>query len=233
MTDQLTTQSPLLLSLPPAVRFPYKGALYFLDSGDYLFQELSDDGAVSKFVRAQDVKAAFAQIEHDTGWLPAGVVRSGHNQQGPWYVYSTPPRGKATIQVDDQQMTVPLPRLVMIGAGMSFYLWALKDEHFSRDAKAFRAPFPNVRDDGSICWGTASPGEADPTSAKKVFDLFFQTVFNADLANGKSVRFPRDVRKQLRTLDEQAARRYPLDDLVTTQYPIGQLIEHRLKGWGE
>lgn len=231
MTDQLTTQTPLRLSLPPAVKFAYKGALYFLDSGDYLFQELGESGNLSKFVRAQDVKAAFNQTEQDSGWLPAGVVRCGHNQQGPWYVYSTPPRGKATIQVDDKALTVPLPRLVMLGAGSRYYIWALKGEHFSRDAQAFHAPFPNIGENGSICWGTARHGEAEPTDAKNIFDLFFETVFNADLANGKSVRFPRDVRKQLQALHEQKARRYPLDDLKPVKSTIGQLIEHRLKGW--
>ena len=224
-------QTPLMLSLPPVVRFAYKGALYFLESGDYLFQELGESGRQAKFVRAQDVKAAFNQTEQDSGWMPAGVVRCGHNEQGPWYVYSTPPRGKATIQVDDKQLTVPLPRLVMLGVGHSSYLWALKDEHFSRDAQALHAPFPNVDANGGICWGNAHHGEADPTDAKQMFDLFFETVFNADLVDKKSVRFPQDVRKQLWVLHEQKARRYPLEDLKPVKSTIGQLIEHRLKGW--
>lgn len=230
MTDQLATQTPFRLSLPPAVKFAYKGALYFLESGDYLFQELGKSKCQAKFVRAQDVKAAFNQTEQDSGWLPAGVVRCGYNQHGPWYVYSTPPRGKATIQVDVQELTVPLPRLAMLGIGNRFYLWALKEINFSRDAMAFQAPFPNIHYDGGICWGSARQGEAEPTDARNVFDLFLETVFNADLTDGKSVRFPDDVRKQLQTLHEQGARRYPLGDLVTTRYPIGQLIERKLKG---
>ena len=193
--------------------FKSLAALFFLDGGHYLFRFLEDGKEASKFVTAPDVAAAFSLKEIDTGWLPAGIVRCGQNAAGPWFVYSTPAQ-KVKISLDEGiRITVPVPRLLLVGRGGSYWLAAMHAKHFDPEAPVFEAPFPNVYLGGRICWGTSSPPEARPENAHLVWDLFFESSFNADLKEKKSKAHPKDVRDKLRELDRNQARSYPVNDL--------------------
>jgi hypothetical protein len=124
---------------------------------------------------------------------------------------------------DEGSITIPVPRTVLAGSGSLYYLWALANKRFDSEAEAFRAPFPNVYPDGRICWGTGNPvPEADAGNARAVWELFFKTPFNQDLAQGKSGEFPVDCREQLRNLSGKNT--YPARDLVPTRQEIGELV---------
>ena len=220
-------------AIPSIPRPEYKidAALYFLD-GQYLFKSFAENSTRAKFVTAKDVAAAFDGREEDTGWLAPGVVRCGHNAGGDWYVYSTPPQ-TVLINLDDGEeistIQIPIPRLVMLANGGLFYLWALADKAFTPEATAYKAPFPNVHENGRICWGTNTAPKISLAKAREPWKLFFETPFNAHLVNGKSQAFTNDVRRALRGLADRKVRRYPADDLITECSKIGRLIEMRIE----
>jgi hypothetical protein len=226
--DLTTIEQPAVITFVETPPFTTNGILYFLD-GHYLFRYPKDGAMVSKFVTAADVAAAFSRSEQDTGWLPAGVVRTGSNVKGPWFVYSAPEQ-KREIWIDqDEQITVPIPRTVLLGIGGTYYLWALAGKHFNAIELAYRAPFPNIYPNGKICWGTNTPPAANAQTAREVWDLFFKSPFNGDLATTKSISHPNDVRAKLREL--AGTRNYPLKDLVDIDHrrTIGSLVDQMLK----
>lgn len=213
--------------------FEAEAALYFMAGGHYLFRRADNGNYQSKFVTALDVAAAFSQHEVDSGWMPAGVVRCGHCAKGAWFVYSAPAqRVSVFLQGEpyDQQIEIPIPRTVLLGVGESYYLWALKTSHFDPMEEAFRAPFPNIYGNTEkICWGTNRPGEADPGKAREVWDLFFRTPFNGDIADHKSVKASGDVRYMLDALAERKAKKYPADDLVSMRWSTASHVTRQLE----
>lgn len=212
--------------------FKFDAELFFLESGHYLFRSFVDGVRTSKFVTARDVAAAFTQQESDSGYIPSGVVRVGANAGGPFFVYSAP-RQKVTITLprpddgDASEATIPIPRTVLLGHGDNYYLWALRDDHFSINYDAYRAPFPNVYETGRICWGGNRVENADATRARVIWEMFFKTPFNNDLANGKSTQSPNNVCTLLYGLN--AANKYPVSDLVPTHSDIKTLIDRILE----
>ncbi len=195
-----------------------KTALYWIDGGHYLFRHVDNGRSITKFVTAADVAAAFSGQLEDSGWLTPGVVRFGQSVQGPWYVFFAPP-AKATItlegngDIEGVPIPLPLPGLVLLGIGRTHYVWAVKTSEFNPDNPAYYAPFPNVYDDGHVCWGVNAPPEVKREVAARTWRLFLDSPFTASLLAGKSAAYPMDVRLQLRKVVMSKAKTYPVDDL--------------------
>lgn len=119
---------------------------------------------------------------------------------------------------------------MLLGVDSTYYLWAVQSKIFDPDAPAFNAPFPNVYPDGHICWGANQPGRADPLHARKVWELFFGSLFNRDLSGDKSQRLG-NACTLLRALHGQKAGKFPSADLVhvTNNNTIRQLVQHVLE----
>ena len=202
-------------------------ALYFLPQGHYLFRWREESGlSGSKFVTADDLQAAFANSERDTGWLAPGIVRAGYGKAGEWFVLQMPPQ-KITIHLlDVGTLTIPTPALVMAGAGRSYHLWALK-EPFSPQACLFDAPFPNVHGGGQICWGNNTPPLANPANAQSAWRLFFESPFNSHLVQGKTRQHKDDVRKLLVKLNGKS--KFPLSQLTVERGNLNSNIERLFK----
>jgi PRTRC genetic system protein B len=203
-------------------------ALYFMD-GHFLLREMDhNDIETYKFLRAADVNAAFSLRDYDSGWLPAGVVRTGANAQGAWTVYSVPARMQ-NLWLGDRLISVPLPRLVMLTTGGGSYLWALKTRDFERDAQAWRAPLPNVYIDGGICWGANPQPKGDPDQVRKAFTLFFEAPFNAHLVDGKSATWKSDVRQLLDGLAGKGKKVFPEKELIPDRRKIDDCIQSHIE----
>jgi hypothetical protein len=222
--DVFVPAETLSFSVIEDPKFEVRGMLYFLEA-DYLFRYKGKSGMQTKFLTSGDLAAAFSQTEQDTGWLPAGVVRCGDSPKGKWFVYSAPAQKVETLlEEDGKPVSFPIPRTILMGIGSTYYFWVSKSRHFSADEQVCRAPFPNVYEDGHICWGSNTPAAAAPGIARKVWELFFATPFNAHLATGKSKTEKNDVRAVLHKLAEDNARVYPLHDLVETGSRIKDLV---------
>lgn len=227
----ITTQTMIpVLALPEEPPYETLASLHFMPSGDYLFIDRAG-GQTAKFVTAPDVVAAFSKRQPDTGWLPAGVVRTGYKSGSPFVVYSAPAQ-KYTVQFADHDapLEIPLPRTVLLSYGdRKHKIWALGEKIFSPNAQAYHAPFPNVYSNGAICWGQNAPPLVDPQDARKAWQMFFDSAFNNHLSNGKSQSHPLDVRGLLRALAERKARKYPLDDLQFCGRTVGYMIDAELR----
>jgi hypothetical protein len=224
----------MMIDVPPKPDYPIRAALYFVEGGHYIFRSFEGasrvDADVAKFVRATDVAAAFSGHEEDTGWMPAGVARMGHSSSGPWFVYSAPAQKVDVILGSgDAPVRVPIPRTILIGIGMTYYLYAQTKSHLEAWNNVFLAPFPNVYPDGRICWGRNMPPEAQAEKARNVWELFFEAPFNGDLAGQKCRSYPNDVRELLRIW--KGKNKFPNDELITTRetldYRLSVLIGRR------
>lgn len=231
-----------------------RGALYFLNSGDYLFRwrEEATYGSIigrirTKCLAAPDVNAAFSHNEIDSGWMPAGIRRYGYGPVGRWCVFSIP-AGRVGITLLNPPITLSrestqsasslqeggekwleicTPELVLLGMGKKYFLFAINGP-FSPDQPVYHAPFPNVYDHGEICFGENHTPEIEPGNMDAAWRLFIDTPFNADLVNGKSVSGKDDVRTSLMRFARR--RSYPVTDLIPYHNTIGEMIEYLIRG---
>jgi PRTRC genetic system protein B len=185
--------------------------------GQYLLYTREGGELRAKGVTVQTLRSAFVEEPVDSGWLPEGVIRSGLGPSGPFLVKYIPPR-RHTLALGAlrgtavRSVNVPLPALVFAGAQTTYYVWALREEAFSPTADLYRAPLPNVYEDGRICFGSNRPPQVSSQSIGEAWRLFIESPFNGDLAANKSARHSRDVRAQLFALDD--VNQYPVDDLL-------------------
>lgn len=202
-------------------------ALYFLPQGHYLFRWQDEIGlSGSKFVTTDDLQAAFTNCERDTGWLPTGILRTGYGKNGDWFVLHAPAQ-KVTIDLLELgTVTIPIPELIMAGAGHSYYLWAL-NEPLSPQARLFDAPFPNVHPGGKICWGNNVPPLASAATSQSAWKLFFGSPFNNHLVKGKIKHQEEDVRKLLVALNGKG--KFPASQLMASCGTLSANIEKLLK----
>ena len=202
-------------------------ALYFLPQGHYLFRWREESGlSGSKFVTSDDLQAAFANSERDTGWLVPGIVRSGYGKTGEWFVLHMPPQ-KVTIHLLELgTFTIPVPTLVLAGTGRSYSIWALT-EAFSPQARVYDSPFPNVHGGGQICWGNNTPPLASPSMAMKAWKMFIESPFNSHLVQGKTRQHKDDVRKLLVKLNGKS--KFPLSQLTVERGNLNSNIERLFK----
>lgn len=228
--------APTMGDVPPLPAYA-TGALYFLQSGDFLFRYRAQENnryrekslaEGAKFVTVRDVQAAFGGSDVDTGWIGQGVIRCGYCASGAWFVYAAP-KQKISIQVVmsngiQKKLSLPVPTTVMVGVGMQYFLWAARHS-LSPDSSLFHAPFPNIHGNGAICWGQNTPPKAHHQRAAAAWNLFFESTFNGDLANGKSEKFGDDVRRTLAQVARKKADIYPEDDLVRFNRSLRMVLQ--------
>ena len=124
--------------------------LSFLASDELLFQWRAGESMHSKLVSAQDARLAFANIDDDSGWLPTGVVRTGRNSRGSWVAYVAPPQRIQITTDQGEDLRVPIPMSLFIGWGRRYYLYALLGKKFDPNSPVFKAPCPNVYENGGV-----------------------------------------------------------------------------------
>ncbi len=206
-----------------------QAALLFI--GDqFLFRSRTHEGEVSyKFVSPASVRAAFSNETIDTGWL-SGVKRWGIGRRGEWSVVFIPAGrrkllltglpGRQAGHKSETEIELPLPALVFLVYGDELYVWAVKKE-FDPAARAWKAPFPNVYNDGKVCLGGNS---IRGRSALEAIEVYWTSAFNGDLASGHSHSFPNDVREMWRVVAERDCKRYPSTDLVSAGGTVNEVV---------
>ena len=221
-----------MLTPPPHPGYPVEAELQFLPAGHFLYRRYTKDGIATKFVTAADAAAAFTGAEMDTGWMPIGIVRSGSCKRGIYAVYTAPPQIVSitlTTSGDPKIINIPIPATILVGVKTTYYIAVLPDGEFSPKAITAYAPFPNVYQDGTICWGAKNtPKPARPGNMPDVWKKFFDVPFTSELATGKSKRFGDDVRERLIALNGK--RKYPLADLILTGNTVRHWVKNILGG---
>jgi PRTRC genetic system protein B len=227
-------------------RIPDEQAALIFVGEQYLFRyrDKQTGGVNVKFISPSSVAAAFAQIRVDSGWLPSNLLRWGIGAGGEWVVSFVPPglselafendgsfgAGSDTpSKVSDSiVLNVPLPGLVFLGYGVRYFIWAVTQKPGST-IQTYHAPLPNVDHQGQICFGSNRVPPASTSTLSATWQLFRSAPFSSHLANGKSRRFPEDVRVKLFELARRHRRRYPVRDLLPMNRTLEQVIDSTLR----
>ena len=214
-------------------------ALLFICGDQYLFRyRTKETGVAYKFVSPAAVRAAFAEETIEANWLPPNARRWGIARHGEWIILAFPPQKHPfsfVNEVDERKTVtfdVPMPGLAFFGYGQRYYVWAFKDAELNGDTNLHAAPLPNVDVSGAICFGANVIPKASAQTIGEAWRVFLTSPFTNHSVNGKSRKFPDDVRKQLIRLVEHRRRQYPLDDLVSLNRTANMVIEWTVKGAG-
>lgn len=178
-----------------------------------------------------------AKVSFDTGFLDGDtlLVRQDGVKRT---VVGFRKRCKTGIWLDgsDTAMRVPLPDLLMIrtttdNSTPQYQVYAVKGRPTSLDAELFRCPLPNVFNSASICWGTVQRVSDDALSSGSLgtdWAMLLGSPFGDHASNGKSKKYPADIRKMLIELEGRNARVYPRRDLVSANKTLAQAIGDKL-----
>jgi PRTRC genetic system protein B len=211
MTNQFKTN--VLIAPPDAY------AAVFFCPGQAQYSRLKDCMQTDKPISASTYKRSGAEVEIDTGWLQPHVVRCGEGAKGPVVMsYQQPARRQILVHLkgtEPTKLTLPLPGLVLAGVGQSYHIFAIREQEFSPKAQLFYAPFPNVGTNARICFGRNKVPQATPQSMDEVWKLIFDSPFNSDQMQNKSLAENEDVRRMLKRVAKDKPESYPLDDLVS------------------
>lgn len=209
-------------------------SLHFLKSSELMFIYRKDDAIHSKLVSFKDARIAFDQHGgEDSGWLPEGVVRAGRNIRGDWVVYVAPPQIVEIGTDQEERLTIPIPMSLFLGWDHRYYLWSLKGKRFAPSLEVFKAPFPNVYENGRICWGSHRPPKVTSSNINRVWQLFFGTVFNYHIASNKTKSYPSNTLDLLRELSSSKTKSFPRDELVWAARSVDSCLENVFRYGGE
>ncbi len=216
-------------------------ALLFICADQYLFRyRTKGDGIAYKFVSSAAVRAAFAEETIDTNWLPRNARRWGMGKHGEWIVITYPPQKhrfsfvteSTDLDQDDAKHTVtldvPMPALAFFGYAQRYYLWAVQDDELKGDTPLYAAPLPNVDANGAICFGSNTIPKVSAKTIEEAWSIFLASPFTNHSVNGKSRKYPNDVRQLLFELIKRKRRTYPLDDLVNLNRTMDMVIHSTL-----
>lgn len=210
-------------------------------NGQALFKMKSLGGTdIERLVSFEAIREAATNIPVDSGWIGPEIVRWGNGSRGEWLVAFFPP-GRYELELTEGtpgpeeklvRIAAPLPGMVIFGAAVKYWIWAVKTERFEPHHEIYRCPLPNVMQDASVCWGMLKPPQASPRSMLKTWEIFHKSTFNNHAASGKSKRCREDVRELLKELASVEAG-YPVDDLVRQVEGEGTTLDKAIREfWG-
>jgi len=204
--------------------------LLFLRSDELLFQWNDETNNLqSKLIAHQDARIAFAKMEDDTGWLPDGVLRVGRNSRGAWVVYVAPPKVINISTDQNESLKIPIPMSLFVGWEHRYYLFALRGKMFDVDGAVYRAPYPNVYENGRICWGSHKVPVVTPDNIRQTWQFFFATTFNEHIASGKTKTHSDNALDLLRKLSAARKRIFPVKELVQQAHSVNTCIDTLLR----
>ncbi len=222
--------------LPPAEA---KAALFFLE-GHYQLDYREGSVERTKFLSPAQIGKAFSVKDvFDSGWLETNVIRFAQEKKthkilsvlpaGRRKIFITDPRsagerdtdGETTLEDTILELEIPLPTLLLLGSGQSYYLWATLDKTVNQRSKICAAPFPNLDSSGSICFGRNTAPECRLDTIESVWRLILDSPFNNHQAANRCRTHPGDARKLLFQLNGK--KTFPKNALIKTQHTVAEL----------
>ncbi len=190
------------------------------------------EGASSFEVDPESLAAVFGKAEFGTGLLPPMTVfyeRYGRSVRMGLYL----PELVRTLTVHagsekTETLRVPCPHMILVGENRTYGLFALAGPPTSMDQPIYRAPFSNVSEsNGKICFGSITPQSVSAENIQGTGDLFFKSLFNGDLSNGKCVSYPDSVIDLWKSINGK--RKFPYKELI----PSSQFCIRNLMRWNQ
>jgi len=220
---------------PPA---DAKAALFFLE-GHYQLNWRMGSVERTKFLSPAQIGRAFSTRDtFDSGWLETFVLRFAQEKKthkilsvlpvGRRKIFITDPRPVNERETEDEstddsilEIEIPLPTLLLLGSGQSYYLWATLDKTVNQKSKICAAPFPNLDSSGGICFGRNTAPECRLDTIEKVWRLILESPFNNHQAANRCRTHEDDARKLLLALDGK--KTFPKNALIKTQHTVSEL----------
>jgi PRTRC genetic system protein B len=208
-------------------------SISFLKTRELMFTWQQDDKIQSKLITNEAAFLAFKEgHQQDTGWLPGGVLRAGSNARGEWVVYIARAHMIDIVTDKGEKLRIPIPATLFMGWGSRYYLWALPNKKFDKKLPVYKAPFPNVYDNGRICWGSHKVPKVSANNIERVWQMFFGTAFNEHIATKKCKSYPDNVLDLLRQLSREEATTFPYKELGKADVVSVDLCIDRLLKYG-
>ena len=224
------------LFAPPAEA---RAALFFLE-GHYQLNYREGSVERTKFLSPAQIGRAFSTREvFDSGWLETFVIRFAQEKKthkvlsllpaGRRKIFITDPRSRDERESDDDGMLedtileieIPLPTLLLLGSGQSYYLWATLDKTINQKSKICAAPFPNLDSSGDICFGRNTAPECRLDTIESVWRLILESPFNNHQAANRCRTHTDDARKLLFELNGK--KTFPKNALIKTEHTVAEL----------
>ena len=221
--------------LPPT---DARAALFFLE-GHYQLNWREGSVERTKFLSPAQIGRAFSTKDvFDSGWLETFVLRFAQEKKthkvlsvlpaARRKIFIADPRGVDERETDDEssddtilELETPLPTLLLLGVGQSYYLWATLDKTVDQKSKISHAPFPNLDSSGSICFGRNTAPECRLDTIESAWRLILDSPVNNPHAENRCRTHPDDARKFLLALDGK--KTFPKNALIKTQHTIAEL----------
>ena len=221
---------------PPA---DARAALFFLE-GHYQLNWREGSIERTKFLSPSQIGKAFSERDvFDSGWFAIGILSfallAKKKQKilsflpaGIRKIFITDPRSPEERETDDNstqdsilELEIPLPALLLLGCGNSYYLWATLEKAVSEKSKICAAPFPNLDNSGSICFGKNAAPECRLDCLETVWRLILDSPFNNHQTANRCRTEPEDARKLLLAL--KGKKTFPKNALIQTQHTVADL----------
>ncbi len=220
---------------PPA---DAKAALFFLEGHYQLNWRMGSVERTRILSPAQIGRAFSTRDTFDSGWLETFVLRFAQEKKthkilsvlpvGRRKIFITDPRPVNERETEDEstddsilEIEIPLPTLLLLGSGQSYYLWATLDKTVNQKSKICAAPFPNLDSSGGICFGRNTAPECRLDTIEKVWRLILESPFNNHQAANRCRTHEDDARKLLLALDGK--KTFPKNALIKTQHTVSEL----------
>ncbi|MBA4121559.1 MAG: hypothetical protein H0X72_03740 [Acidobacteria bacterium] len=220
---------------PPA---DARAALFFLEGHYQLNWRMGSVERTRILSPAQIGRAFSTRDTFDSGWLETFVLRFAQEKKthkilsvlpvGRRKIFITDPRPVNERETEDEstddsilEIEIPLPTLLLLGSGQSYYLWATLDKTVNQKSKICAAPFPNLDSSGGICFGRNTAPECRLDTIEKVWRLILESPFNNHQAANRCRTHEDDARKLLLALDGK--KTFPKNALIKTQHTVSEL----------
>lgn len=216
----------------PHIPADASAALYFLP-GQYLFANFQEGATAIKAFSTVQVSRAFQDVQTDTGWLGRRVLRYRETPEGNAILSYEPASMRKILVVSGsgaiEELSIPLPTLILLGNGRDHYLWASASSSVSPKTKLAVAPLPNIGS-GKICFGRNDLPEIHASTLNTVWKLIFETPFNHDHANNRCNSEPNDIRVLLRKIAADKLRKFPKCELIISTSTVEDAWETLVEG---
>jgi hypothetical protein len=215
-----------------------KAALFFLEGHYQLNWRMGSVERTRILSPAQIGRAFSTRDTFDSGWLETFVLRFAQEKKthkilsvlpvGRRKIFITDPRPVNERETEDEstddsilEIEIPLPTLLLLGSGQSYYLWATLNKTVNQKSKICAAPFPNLDSSGGICFGRNTAPECRLDTIEKVWRLILESPFNNHQAANRCRTHEDDARKLLLALDGK--KTFPKNALIKTQHTVSEL----------
>ena len=216
-----------------------KAALFFLE-GNYQLNYREGSVEKTKYLTPSQIGKAFAVKDvFDSGWFGTNVLRFALLARKTHKILSVLPAGKQRIFMTDPrpadervgggegtqdtilELEIPLPTLLLLGYGRNYYLWATLDKVVNQKSKICAAPFPNLDNSGSICFGGNFAPECRLETIESVWRMIFDSPFNNHQTENRCLTHKKDARKFL--LEIGGKKTFPKNALIKTEHSVNDL----------